>query len=171
MSPLPLEADPKALPAQPNEPPAPYERPRIYLLNGPNLNLLGMREPAIYGKLTLEEIENKCRELAASLGANLIAMQSNHEGSLIDALHQARAEGARGVILNAGGYTHTSIALRDAISATALTVIEVHISNIHAREEFRHKSLTAGAARGVICGLGLQGYLAAVRILCEGPGA
>ncbi len=137
---------------------------KILLLNGPNLNLLGEREPAIYGATTLEQIVVQATKLAQSVGLELQHIQSNHEGALIDALHEARAW-AHGVILNAGAYTHTSIALRDAISAIGLPVIEVHLSNIHAREPFRHTSLIAPVCVGQITGFGADSYLLAVQAM------
>lgn len=137
---------------------------KILLLNGPNLNLLGEREPAIYGAATLEQIVARTSELAQSLGLELRHLQSNHEGALIDALHDARAW-ASGVILNAGAYTHTSIALRDAITAIRLPVIEVHLSNIHAREPFRHTSLIAPVCVGQITGFGADSYRLAVQAM------
>jgi len=128
-----------------------------HILNGPNLNLLGAREPAIYGTTTLAEIEAACREKAESLGLSLVFRQSNSEGELIDWVQTARAEAA-GLIINPGAYTHTSIALLDALSAVDIPVIELHLSNIHARETFRRYSVTAAAASGVIMGLGAAGY-------------
>ncbi|WP_421859132.1 type II 3-dehydroquinate dehydratase [Oricola sp.] len=135
---------------------------RILILNGPNLNLLGKREPSIYGDETLAGVMSRCAELGRELGLDVEDFQSNHEGELVDRLQQAGREGI-GVILNAGAYSHTSIALRDAISGAGTAVVEVHISNIHAREAFRHESLISAVAMGMICGLGTQGYLLAVR--------
>ncbi|MFN3689341.1 MAG: type II 3-dehydroquinate dehydratase [Fimbriimonadales bacterium] len=137
---------------------------KVLLLNGPNLNLLGEREPAIYGVETLEHIVQRATEFAQSLGIELHAVQSNHEGGLIDALHGARPW-AQGVILNAGAYTHTSVALRDAISAVGLPTIEVHLSNIYAREPFRRRSLIAPVCVGSISGFGANSYLLAVQAM------
>jgi len=132
--------------------------PTIYVLNGPNLNLLGTREPEIYGSDTLDDIAGRLEDRAQALGLALDLRQSNHEGHLIDWLHEARAEGAKAVILNAGAFTHTSVALHDAVRAIELPVIEVHLSNPYAREPFRHTSLISPAARGTITGLGAMGY-------------
>ncbi len=133
----------------------------ILVLNGPNLNLLGVREPATYGRDTLADIEEACLERAAVLGLALDFRQSNHEGQLVEWIQEAR-ENADGIIINPAGYTTTSVALLDALKAVELPVIEVHLSNIHRREQFRHNSLVSQAARGVICGLGAHGYLLAL---------
>jgi 3-dehydroquinate dehydratase-2 len=132
----------------------------IHILNGPNLNRLGLREPGIYGAVTLAGIEAQARERAAAKGLELIFRQSNHEGDLVDWLHEA-ADSA-GIVLNAGAYTHTSIALHDAIRAIAAPVIEVHLSNVFAREAFRHHSTISPVAKGVICGFGAESYLLAI---------
>ena len=132
--------------------------PVIFVLNGPNLNLLGTREPEVYGRDTLDDIGARLDERARSLGLAIDMRQSNHEGHLIDWLHEADASGAKAVILNAGGYAHSSVALHDAIRSIAVPVIEVHLSNPQAREGFRRRSLIAAAARGTIAGFGALGY-------------
>lgn len=132
--------------------------PLILVLNGPNLNLLGMREPEIYGSDTLDDIAGALEDRARELGVRVDVRQSNHEGHLIDWLHEAQAEGAKAVILNAGGFTHTSVALHDAVKAISTPVIEVHLSNPQARESFRRRSYIAAAARGTIAGFGALGY-------------
>lgn len=134
----------------------------ILLLNGPNLNLLGTREPEIYGSHTLADIERMAVAQANAEGAKLVSFQSNHEGALIDRIHQAKTEGVDAIIINPGGFTHTSVALRDALSGVAIPFVEVHISNVHKREKFRHKSYLSSIAVGVICGLGIDGYQAAI---------
>ena len=134
----------------------------IYILNGPNLNLLGMREPEIYGGDTLDDIAARLDDQAREAGAEIDFRQSNHEGHLIDWLHEASAQGAKAVILNAGAFTHTSVALYDAIKAISVPVIEVHISNPHAREEFRHHSFISPVASGIIVGFGTHGYALAL---------
>lgn len=136
----------------------------ILILNGPNLNLLGTRQPEVYGKTTLADVEALCREKAKTLGFDVAFEQSNHEGALIDLIHAAKGKHA-GIVLNAGAYTHTSIALMDAIASGELPVVEVHLSNIHAREAFRHRSYIAPVALGQICGFGAQGYLMALDAL------
>jgi len=131
--------------------------PIVFILNGPNLNLLGVRDPSIYGRDTLGDIEERCIARAAALGLEIDFRQTNHEGQLVDWIQEAR-ESADGIILNAGALTHTSVALLDALSAAELPVIEVHLSNIFRRESFRHHSYVSLAANGVICGLGARGY-------------
>ncbi|MGC1818945.1 MAG: type II 3-dehydroquinate dehydratase [Casimicrobiaceae bacterium] len=135
---------------------------KILVLNGPNLNLLGTREPAVYGRDTLADVEKLCQDEGARQGVAIECRQSNHEGQLIDWIHEAGREFAAGsllgVVFNAGAYTHTSIALHDAIKGAGVPVIELHISNVHAREEFRHHSYLSPAARGVMAGFGVAGY-------------
>lgn len=138
----------------------------ILILNGPNLNLLGTRQPEVYGKTTLQDIENMCVSHGKSLGVSVSCLQSNHEGALVDALHAAKGQ-HEGIVLNAGAYTHTSIALMDAISSIALPVIELHLSNIHARESYRHKSYIAPVAVGQICGFGAMGYRLAIDAMLD----
>ena len=136
----------------------------VLILNGPNLNLLGTRQPEVYGKTTLADVEALCAAETARLDLEMQFAQSNHEGELIDLIHEARGQHA-GIILNAGAYTHTSIALMDAIASVELPVVEVHLSNIHARESFRHRSYIAPVAIGQICGFGVHGYVLAIQAL------
>ncbi len=136
----------------------------ILVLNGPNLNLLGTRQPDVYGLITLDMIENDCIEYAKSRGAIVVCHQSNHEGALIDAIHAAKGR-HQGIVLNAGAYTHTSIALMDALASVELPCVEVHLSNIHAREDFRQRSYISKVALGQICGFGPRGYTMAISAL------
>jgi 3-dehydroquinate dehydratase-2 len=138
------------------------DQPIIFVLNGPNLNLLGLREPEIYGSDTLDDIADRLEDRAQALGLAIDMRQSNHEGHLVDWLHEAQATGAKAVLLNAGAYTHTSVALHDAIRSITTPVIEVHLSNPHTREEFRHVSFVGRAAKGTICGFGATSYLLAL---------
>ena len=140
---------------------------KILILHGPSLNLLGTREPEVYGSMTLDEINSRLIEQGKSLSTEVRCFQSNHEGVLIDALHDAHGW-ADGVVFNPGGYTHTSVALRDAISAIQIPVIEVHLSNVYAREEFRHKSLISGVCKGKITGFGWRSYALALHAFAEG---
>ena len=130
----------------------------ILLINGPNLNLLGSREPEVYGSTTLAEIERASAKQVQAAGAQLVCFQSNHEGRLIDRIHAAKTEGVDAIVINPGGLTHTSVALRDALSGVAIPFIEVHMSNIHQREEFRHHSYLSAIAWCVLCGFGAAGY-------------
>ncbi len=139
---------------------------RVLLLNGPNLNLLGLREPELYGSDTLAAILERCHAKASTLGITLESFQSNHEGELIERIQQARGQ-EHGIIINAGGLTHTSVSLRDALTFTGLPIIEVHLSNLHKRENFRQISLISGVAEGVIIGLGAQGYELALEALAN----
>lgn len=142
----------------------------LLVLNGPNLNLLGTREPEKYGTQTLADVEALAAETAERFGWTVECRQSNHEGQLIDWIHEARGKHA-GIVLNPGAYSHTSIAIRDAISSVELPVVEVHLTNIHAREEFRHHSYVSGVAAAVLCGTGVQGYAYAVEHLARLGGA
>jgi 3-dehydroquinate dehydratase-2 len=135
----------------------------VLVLHGPNLNLLGTREPAVYGSATLPDIEHELTQIATAAGGRLQSFQSNHEGALIDRVHAARADGTDFILINPAGLTHTSVALRDALAAVAIPFVEVHLSNIHRREPFRHHSYFSDLAEGVICGLGAQGYALALR--------
>ncbi len=139
----------------------------ILVIHGPNLNLLGTREPEIYGSTTLEQIDARLRELAADRGVKLATFQSNHEGALIERIHDARADGTRFVVINPAAYTHTSVALRDALAGVALPFVEVHLSNVHRREPFRQHSYFSDLAEAVICGLGTFGYEAALEYACR----
>lgn len=142
----------------------------VTLLNGPNLNLLGLRQPEIYGRETLDDVAARCADLSEDLGLRLRALQSNHEGQLVDWIHQAR-DGSAGIIINPGAYSHTSIAILDALNAYDGPVLEVHISNIHKREAFRHHSYVSSRAEGVIAGFGTEGYLLALRRMATLLGA
>lgn len=143
---------------------SPASRGTLLILNGPNLNLLGTREPEIYGSATLSDVERLTTEAAEAAGFDVTCLQSNHEGVLVDAIHAARGTAA-GIIINAGAYTHTSVALRDAIAGVELPAVEVHISNVHQREEFRHHSYLSPVCRAIIIGAGIQGYELAVNYL------
>ena len=136
--------------------------PKILILNGPNLNLLGQRQPEIYGRETLDDVARDCAALGAELGVETDLRQSNHEGELVDWIHEAR-HSAQGIIINAGAYTHTSVAILDALNAFDGPVIELHISNVHRREAFRHHSYISGRADGVMAGFGTEGYQLALR--------
>jgi 3-dehydroquinate dehydratase-2 len=135
----------------------------ILVLNGPNLNMLGTREPEKYGHATLADVEALCQETAAAFGLKADCRQSNREGELIDVIHEAHGRKMKGIIINAGGYSHTSIALHDALLAVQIPAVEVHVTNIHARESFRHHSYTARAAVASLCGFGIEGYRLAIQ--------
>src|SRR6201990_157663 len=143
----------------------------IYVLNGPNLNMVGPGEPEPYGHARLADVEKLCTETAAQFGLKADCRQSNREGELIDFIHEAHAKKAAGIIINAGAYSHTSIALHDALVAVQIPAVEVHISNIHARENFRHHSFTAKAAFAMLSGFGIDGYRLAINGLCAPIGA
>jgi 3-dehydroquinate dehydratase II len=134
----------------------------VYIINGPNLNLLGTREPEKYGYASLEDVEKLCRETAKRHDLEVEFLQSNHEGTIVDWIQEAHANKAVGIVINPAGYTTTSVAILDAILAVAMPVVEVHITNIHAREEFRHRSYISKAAKAVICGFGIEGYALAI---------
>ncbi|MDD2884339.1 MAG: type II 3-dehydroquinate dehydratase [Dechloromonas sp.] len=140
-------------------------QPRILVIHGPNLNLLGTREPEHYGRVTLADINLALVDQAERAGLELECFQSNHEGALIERVHAAREQGVAAIIINPAGYTHTSVALRDALAGVAIPFVEVHLSNVHAREAFRHHSYFSDIAIGVICGLGHQGYRLALEFL------
>jgi 3-dehydroquinate dehydratase-2 len=134
----------------------------VYVLNGPNLNLLGTREPDIYGRTTLKDVEAMCRDAGKRHGFDIVFHQSNHEGVLVDLIHEARAASAAGIVINPAAYTHTSVAILDALLASGIPTIEVHMSNVHAREPFRRHSYISQAAKAVICGFGVNGYVLAI---------
>ncbi len=140
--------------------------PRILLLNGPNLNTLGIRQPEVYGTATLDDVVALATATATEMGFDIDARQTNHEGEMLEWIHQARGQ-VGGIVINPGAWTHTSIALRDALSVPDVPIIEIHMSNVHAREEFRHKSYVSGIASGVIAGFGVRGYEFAVRRLVD----
>jgi 3-dehydroquinate dehydratase-2 len=143
----------------------------IYVLNGPNLNLLGTREPETYGHATLADVEKLCVDTAAQYGLVAACKQSNHEGVLVDLIHEARTKQVAGIVINAGAYSHTSIALHDALMGVKIPTVEVHISNIYTRESFRHHSFTAKAAFASLCGFGIEGYRLAIAGLAVKIGA
>lgn len=143
----------------------------VYVLNGPNLNLLGAREPETYGRATLADVEKLCRNRAKDLGLTVEFRQSNHEGELVDLIHEAGAKKAVGIVINAGAYTHTSIALHDALMGVKIPAVEVHISNVYARESFRHHSFLAKAVFASLCGFGIEGYGLAIAGLAARVGA
>lgn len=140
---------------------------KILVIHGPNLNLLGQREKDIYGSVTLEAINAQLNQLAQELGLSIVAKQSNHEGEIVDEIGRAKQEGMAGILINPAAYTHTSVAIRDAVSAVSLPVVEVHLSNIYSREDFRHKSLIAPVAKGQISGFGVESYFLGLRALAR----
>ncbi|KAI5912766.1 type II 3-dehydroquinate dehydratase [Thauera sp. 2A1] len=140
---------------------------KVLVINGPNLNLLGTREPHIYGSTTLADVENGLRAQAQQLGLELECFQSNHEGAIVDRIHQARLEGVKFVLINPGAYTHTSVAIRDAIGGVAIPFVEVHISNVHKREAFRHHSYLSDVAEAVMAGFGTLGYNLALQFIAS----
>lgn len=140
---------------------------KLLVLNGPNINLTGLREKGVYGEKTYDDLIALVRKTAETLGCEVRVVQSNHEGALIDAIQQAYFDGLDGIVFNPGGYTHTSVALHDAVASVPIPTIEVHMSNIHAREEYRHRSMTASACRGQVVGLGFMGYALAMHALME----
>ena len=140
---------------------------RLLVINGPNLNLLGTREPAVYGRATLADVEAEIGTLAEAAGASVSCFQSNHEGALVDRIHEARREGIEFIVINAGALTHTSIALRDALAGVAIPFVEVHISNVYRRESFRHHSYLSDLAVGLVVGLGVRGYRAALEFALD----
>lgn len=139
--------------------------PKVLVINGPNLNLLGVREPEIYGATTLADIESGLRAQGETLGVEVLCFQSNHEGAIVDRIHQARSEGVRWVLINPGAYTHTSVAIRDALAGVAIPFVELHISNVHKREPFRHHSYLSDIAEAVMAGFGTQGYVLALQYI------
>lgn len=137
----------------------------VLVINGPNLNLLGTREPEIYGATTLADVENGLRTQGGTLGVEVLCFQSNHEGAIVDRIHQARGEGVGWILINPGAYTHTSVAIRDALAGVAIPFVEVHISNVHKREAFRHHSYLSDVAEAVMAGFGTQGYALALQYI------
>ena len=140
---------------------------KISIINGPNLNMLGVREPEIYGTLNLADIEAQCLAETQKCGVEMAFSQSNHEGEIVELIHAAHKAGHGAIVINAAAFTHTSVAILDALKAVNLPIYEVHLSNVHARESFRHKSYISAIATGVICGLGVEGYLAAIRAISK----
>jgi len=139
--------------------------PKVLVINGPNLNLLGTREPEIYGATTLADVENGLRAQGEALGVEVLCFQSNHEGAIVDRIHAARAEGVAWILINPGAYTHTSVAIRDALAGVAIPFVEVHISNVHRREPFRHHSYLSDVAEAVMAGFGVHGYALALQYI------